>query len=92
MVNLIKRIKNENIQYTSMDQMLLMDSHLNKAGRRIEDLIFNLVSDPVDFMHFAYELRRIDTHNTYSYELLNGQVQPSILVDIICSNQFIPET
>jgi hypothetical protein len=44
--------------------------------------------DNEEFLKFAYELRKIDVDNKYSYNLMNGQVKPNILVDIICSNKW----
>ena len=39
---------------------------------------------------FAYELRKADVFDKYTYELLNGCVKPCSLVDIICSNKWMP--
>lgn len=44
--------------------------------------------DQNHLMAFAYELRKQDVDNLYSYEFLNGQVKPAVLVDIIMSNSW----
>lgn len=41
-----------------------------------------------ELVAFAYELRKQDVNDKYTYDFLNGQVKPSILVDIIMSNRW----
>lgn len=58
-------------------------------NRFVEDLIYNLCKKGSNFIFkFAYELRKFDVSDKYSYELLNGQVRPEIFVDIICANKW----
>ena len=50
------------------------------------DLVTNIAKDLTDLFMFSFELRRQDTKDEYSYDLLNGAVKPCILVDVICNN------
>lgn len=72
------------------DDMAGHDYELNIAKRKIEDFITKLSDDSIEFHKFAFELRKVDPSNHYSFDLLNGQVKPRALVDIICSNTWIP--
>ena len=58
------------------------------GNRRIEDLVTKIGQDEVDFFKFAYELRRLDPSDKYTWEFLNGAVQPSILVSMILANKW----
>jgi len=44
--------------------------------RNIEDVVTSIARKPRQLINFAYELRKLDTKNEYSYEFLNGQVKP----------------
>ena len=48
----------------------------------------DLSINPEMLFNFAFELRKQDVSDKYSFEFLNGQVEPSILVDIILSNKW----
>ena len=56
--------------------------------RFTEDMVTQISLDPQKLLAFAYELRKQDGEDRYSYELLNGQVRPHVLVTIICSNKW----
>lgn len=54
--------------------------------RGIEDTVMAISREPDQLVAFAYELRRQDLSDKYSFEFINGNVKPSILTDIIMSN------
>lgn len=72
----------------TIEQMAERNMVEGLACRGIEDVVTSLSHDSLQLAKFAYQLRKIDTDNTYSLEFLNGNVQPSILVDVIMSNQY----
>jgi hypothetical protein len=47
-----------------------------------------LAADPDEILKFAFQLRKLDTEDKYSYHLLNEQLRPPILVDIIMANKW----
>ena len=44
--------------------------------------------DPEEILKFAYELRKQDTEDKYSFNILNGQVRPPALVEMIIANKW----
>lgn len=50
-----------------------------------------MARQPENLIKFAYELRKQDLNDEYSNTLLEGQVQPNVLVQIIMSNQWNTE-
>ena len=56
--------------------------------RGIEDTVMAISKEPDQLVAFAYELRRQDSNDKYSFDFINGNVKPSILTDIIMSNQW----
>lgn len=54
----------------------------------IEDIVKKFASLPLELMGFAYELRKADTEDKYSEELLKGNVKSQVLIDIILSNKW----
>ena len=60
----------------------------NQAERLLEEVVTNIARDQVKLYSFAYELRRHDHEDEFTLSLLDGQVQPSILVDIIVNNKW----
>ena len=47
-----------------------------------------MAAEPDEILKFAFHLRKIDTEDKYSYNILNGQLRPPILVDIIMANKW----
>lgn len=47
-----------------------------------------MAADPEEILKFAYELRKQDTEDKYSFNILNGQVRPPALVDMIVANKW----
>ena len=61
--------------------------------RNIEDIVTAIGKEPKDLIRFAYELRKFDSgSNKYSYEFLNGQIKPQLMIDIIMSNEWNSKT
>ena len=44
--------------------------------------------DTVQLIKFCYHLRKADVEDKYSYEFLNGNIRPNVLVDMICCNKW----
>ena len=53
-----------------------------------EEVVQELAADADEILKFAFELRKQDTEDKYSFNLLNGQVRPPVLVDIIMANKW----
>jgi len=47
-----------------------------------------LAADPDEILKFAFQLRKQDTEDKYSYHFLNEQLRPPILVDVIMANKW----
>lgn len=69
-----------------IEEQAKLDLGLTQAMRGMEDTVMAISKEPDQLVAFAYELRRQDTHDKYSFEFINGNVKPSILTDIIMSN------
>ena len=72
----------------NIEQQTEIDLQFNQASRYIENIVTEISQSPSNFMNFAYELRRQDIDDEFSYDFLNGQVQPPILNEIILSNKW----
>ena len=57
----------------------------------VDNLTTDLNNYPSELIGFAFELRKQDSEDM-SFEILNGNVTPSILTHIICSNQWNPRS
>lgn len=64
------------------------DLHSLKGQRFLEDVVTQIGRDSKELVAFAYELRKQDVTDRYSYEFLNGQVAPALLVDVLMANQW----
>lgn len=53
-----------------------------------EEAVQELAADPEEILKFAYELRKQDVENKYSFNMLNGQVRPPALVEMILANKW----
>lgn len=71
-----------------LEKKARFESQINQANRFVEDVVADLSRNAHDLFRFSFELLKIDQKKQHVHDLLNGQVQPSILVDIIMSNQF----
>ena len=72
----------------NLDEAAKIGLIINQANRGIENTITNIATNPMNLSAFAYELRKGDSEDKYSYEFLNGQVRPDILARIIIDNKF----
>ena len=75
-----------------MDEAAERSLSISMARRTIENIATRLSTDVLELTRFAYILRKLDIKDEYSEEFLNGNVMPSILVDIILSNKWNPKT
>ena len=57
-----------------------------QAMRGIEDTVMAIAKEADQLISFAYELRKQDTEDKYSFEFLNGNVKPSLYNEIFMSN------
>ena len=55
-----------------LDDMIDTDLVLNKVRRKVENIVTELGQDAEQLIKFAFELRKADTDNKHSYDLLNG--------------------
>lgn len=58
----------------------------------IKETISSLNKDIKEFLIFAYELRKQDIENQHTTLLLNGNIWPKVLIDIVLSNYWDPAT
>lgn len=65
-----------------------MDLIITQAKRGMEDTVTEISASNKNYMKFAYELRKSDTGNKYSRDLLNGQVKPDAMVKLTMANKF----
>ena len=60
------------------------------SDRKCEDVVTEIGRDPQDLFRFAYELRKQDYDDQYTWTLMNGQVEPSLLISIFLANKWNP--
>ena len=84
--NLLKK-KNSD-ENLNVEQKALVDLGVNRALRNIEEVVTQLQRNPPQLIRFAYELRKYDINDIYSYEFLNGQVHEHVLVEIFMANKW----
>lgn len=58
----------------------------------IDDIITELGMDPQDLTAFCFELRCLDKDDLFTRQLLEKNVRPSIMVDMILSNKWNPKS
>lgn len=76
-----------------IDEKAKCDLSVLYAKRMLEDTITEIGKQPKKLVEFAYELRMTDLKNIYSYDFLNGNVQPDVLVKIVlqaCQGLVLP--
>ena len=89
----IKQYNKEKVnQKLDIDTQATNELELNKLKIFIEDCITGLSKQPKELFKFAYELRKADEADQYSYDYLNGQVQPHVIVDILMANSWNSKT
>jgi hypothetical protein len=55
------------------------------------EMVQELAADPEQILKFAYELRKQDIEDKYTLTLIDGQVRPPVLVEIILANKWNSE-
>lgn len=88
--SIVDKIKDMKISQKSQDieSKAESDIYINRYRRKIDDLINSLNNDFDELIVFAYYLRMLDVHNTYTKEILNGIVQPPVIEQIILANEW----
>lgn len=81
-------IQNQRTEEETTEQNATAQLTLSKISRSIEDIITLIGKNPLNFTKFAYELRKQDVNDTYTYDFLNGQVHSQVLVKIVCANKW----
>ena len=84
-------IKNQKHEGESIESKSHRDIWYNDTERFIVDTVSDISKDVSELLKFAYELRKQDAEDKYSYDILNGQVSPQILVDIFMNNKWDEE-
>lgn len=59
---------------------------ISNINNIIIDTVTEISRDLTELFAFAFELRKVDSDNKYSYDFLNGAVNPPIVVQIIMNN------
>lgn len=57
----------------------------------LEDTVQQIGRDASLLTEFAFELRKQDVNDVYSFDFLNGQIWPEVLIDIIMANKWSEE-
>ena len=81
-----KKVEMSNVQ--DLDTKCKFELQFNDSMRSLEDHITSISRSNSEFYKFAYELRKIDIQNQFTFEFLNGQVKPHCIVEMICANQW----
>lgn len=71
-----------------IDQQAKRNLSINLADRYLEDLVTGISRSYESLLKFSYFMRKRDTTNQYSYDLLNGQVRQLNLIELIMNNQW----
>jgi len=71
-----------------IEEQAEIDIQVTKTERVLEDIVSEIGQDAFDLAMFAYELRKRDPNDQYTHNLLNGQIRPPVLIDIILSNRW----
>lgn len=82
------QIKNTKSKSEKIDDKAHRDLILIGVEQFKVDLITNMSKDLSKLFEFAFAMRKQDIHDELSFDLLNGTVNPSILVDIIMNNKY----
>ena len=82
----IKSIKKNAASIKDVEKKAHIDNIRITADGFITSVVTGLNSDFTELFIFCFELRKQDTNDEFTYELLNGPVKPAILVDIILNN------
>lgn len=76
---------------TSIEVQAARDITHSSGESVIVDTVTDIAKDLSELFAFAYELRKSDPKNLYSYDFLNGQVNPQVVIDIIMNNTWDPK-
>ena len=65
-----------------------LDKLKTQAFHRICSTMQEIAKDSHQLLLFSYELRKIDQTKMYSEALLAQNIQPPVMVDVICANDW----
>ena len=82
----IAKLKAENTK--DIEEVALMDLLKSKGQRQIENIVTDLCKDSESFVQFAFQLRKADVKDEYSFGFLNGNCKPRVLADIVIGNKW----
>lgn len=85
------KLKDYEDQEDDLDIRTEKDYWSSVSDRRIEDVVTMISKDAQDLCRFAFELRKQDRENKYTWEFMNGQVEPSILISVFTANSWNPK-
>lgn len=74
-----------------IDQQSSSELQCSKAERLTEDIVTDISKDQRELLTFAYEMLKTDVDQKFTFDLLNGQVKPHSLVQVIMSNKWNPK-
>lgn len=57
----------------------------------MKKIIFEISLNDNTFYEFAFKLREIDSDDKFTRRLLQGRLNPPILIDILLSNKFVDD-
>ena len=82
------KLKSDKNPNDHLEELAKKDLIIQRGQTAIVDVITQIGHDPQDLFQFAYQLRKQDVNDEYTWDFLNGAVQPSILVSMIMSNKW----
>ena len=82
----MKIFYNNNKNQTNVEDKAAIEIFKLDTYNYLTNLVMNFATNYDRLFAFCFELRKQDSCNNYTYELLNGNVKPPILVDIIMNN------
>lgn len=61
------------------------------AKRHVENTVMQFNDNFSDLCKFAFELRKLDLEDKFTYKMLNGNIAHDIIVKLICKNYWSQE-
>lgn len=85
---LVKAAKNSQKAAKTIDEDAKIGLIVQQANRGMENIVTDLSTNITNLCGFAHELRKVDTEDKHSNNLLYGQVRPDVLSKVILHNKF----
>lgn len=95
--NFTKDLKKNIEDSKDLNELSKMELLKSNMDRKLEDIVTQLsINNMAGLLNLSYELLKLEAdckpENKFVKEMLEGNVKPAILVDIICSNSFDAQT